>query len=319
VAERRQGRTAEERDGAELGLGGENAQRSRGRLLDRNGRFNVRRAGGPWWERISYLALLNLPWPTFFLVLSAVYVISNVVFAGAYLLCGPHTLAATGPEDGMPYVWRAFFFSVQTLSTIGYGALVPVGMRANLLVAVESVYGLLAYALITGLFFARFSRIRARIRFSKFAVVTRRGGRSFLHIRVTNVSRSEIIELSARVLFSYFEGEQGSAVRKFAPVAIEPTSVAFFPLAWTISHTIDERSPLMGMTAEQMRESQAEILVLLTGMDDSSAQTINARTSYVSTEMAFQQRYADMFVRDGAGAIVGIDLQRFDEVQPDGL
>ncbi len=303
---------------SDLGLGGEHGRSSRRRLLNRDGRFNVQRSGAPWWERISYLALLNMAWPEFFLVLTLVYVASNVLFAGAYVLCGSHTLAVNGPDDGTPYAWRAFFFSVQTLSTIGYGSLVPMGMRANILVAIESVYGLLSYALITGLFFARFSRIRARIRFSKVAVVTRRGERSYLHIRLTNVSRSEIIEVSGRVLFSHFEGERGAEVRRYAPVAIEPKSVAFLPLSWTISHVIDESSPLYELTLEQMRERRVELLVLLTGMDDSSAQTINARTSYMADEIAFGHGYADMFQRDGDGAILGIDLQRFDEVRPDG-
>ena len=141
------------------------------RMMNKDGSFNSGKRALAWHERLTYNGLLTVSWPRFFLFLIAVYCFSNVMFAALFLLCGPSALSSNGPDTGLGLILRSFFFSVQTLSTIGYGALVPVGTAANVLVAIESIYGLLAYSLITGLFFARFSRIRARLRFSRLAVI----------------------------------------------------------------------------------------------------------------------------------------------------
>jgi len=143
------------------------------RLMNRDGSFNTFRAGSRL-DSVSYLSLLTMSWARFFSLIATLHLVSNLLFGMAYFLCGPGALSTNGPIAHVNHLWTCFFFSIQTLSTIGYGGLVPISLAANLLVAIESIYGLLAYALITGLFFARVSRTRARIRFSKTAVIARR-------------------------------------------------------------------------------------------------------------------------------------------------
>jgi len=232
-----------------------------------------------------------------------------------FLCCGPTALSSSGPDTGLGPISRSFFFSVQTLSTIGYGALVPVGETANLLVAAESIYGLLAYALITGLFFARFSRIRARLRFSHVAVICSQNERRSLQIRTTNWSSGQVIELSARVLYSYLTGPDNSAVRKFAPLSMEPQSVAFMPLAWTLHHAIDPDSPLFDLDSQKCRSAHGELLVVIKGVDEGSGQVVYARTSYTSDEIEFDGSFEDMYERDMSGRVLRVDMSRFDKVQ----
>jgi len=287
---------------------------SRYRMMNRDGSFNTRRRYKALYERISYLAFLTMPWGRFFALLGGVYLLSNLLFAGLFLLCGPGALANNGPASHVNPFLRSFFFSVQTLSTIGYGALVPVGTAANLLVSLESVYGVLAYALITGLFFARFSRIRGRLQFSRIAVIGSDDARRVLRMRITNVSSSEVVELTARVLFSHLAGPPGALIRKFQPLSVEPHSIAFMPLAWTLEHEISHDSPLFGIREVDWRERKDELLVLIKGMDESSGQTIHARCSYAAEEVVFDASYRDMFDRDEAGRVVSIDMDRFDKV-----
>ena len=256
-----------------------------------------------------------MSWPRFFLTLVVVYCFSNVLFAALFLFCGPSALSSNGPDTGLGSISRSFFFSVQTLSTIGYGALIPVGQIANLLVAIESVYGLLAYALITGLFFARFSRIRARLRFSHVAVVCSQNETRSLQIRVTNWSSGQVIELSARVLYSYLSGPENSAVRKFDTLLVEPQSVAFMPLAWTLNHSTGPGSPLFDLDSQSFRSVHGEVLVLIKGVDEGSGQVVYARTSYTSQEIEFDACYRDMFKRDPSGRVISLDMTRFDEFQ----
>lgn len=285
------------------------------RFMNKDGSFNsgVRRVA--WYERLNYLGLLTVSWPRFLSTLFAVYCISNVLFATCFLLCGPTALAGNGPDVGLGPLSRSFFFSVQTLSTIGYGVLVPVGETANILVAIESIYGLLAYALITGLFFARFSLIRARLRFSRTAVICRNDRTRSLRIRITNWSSGQLIELSARVLYSYLSGPEASAVRRFAPLSVEPQSIAFMPLAWTLHHAIDSESPLFSLDAQRFESVHGELLVLIKAVDESSSQIVYARTSYTSPEVKFDACYEDMLTRDQRGRVTGIDMNRFDSFQ----
>src|SRR5947209_1164908 len=155
----------------DLGFGSVVAQESRERLLNRDGSFNVERTGLGFWTSLSpYHLLLNLSWPRFLAAIVATYLVVNALFAWAYLLCGPDALdsSAGGNLDGG--FLRAFFFSVQTFATIGYGHITPHGLGANVVVTIESLFGLMGFALATGILFARFSRPTAKVLFSKSAV-----------------------------------------------------------------------------------------------------------------------------------------------------
>ena len=308
--ERRYDPQQESRD---LGFGAVVSQQRRLRLLNQDGSFNVRRVEPGLWQRLaSYHGLLTMPWPRFFAVIFAGYLAINSVFAGAYLLCGPGAL--TGDDRTVPFL-RAFFFSVHTFATIGYGNVAPMGLAANLVVTVEAMVGLLSLALATGLVFARFSRPHARLLYSRCAVLAPYRGITAFEFRVVNASNSELIELTARVVLSRFEEEEGGGrQRRYYPLPLERESVAFFPLSWTVVHPIDETSPLYGWDREQLVAAEAEFLVLITGVDESFAQVVHSRTSYTAEEVVGNARFRSMF-RSGDGAL-GVDIEKLHEIEP---
>lgn len=301
----------------DLGFGSVVARESRQRLLNHDGSFNVRRDGLPWSERIApYHALLSMTWPRFLWVVLGAYVALNVAFALAYLACGPRALidpSGTVPDGALT---RAFFFSVETFGTIGYGAVAPSGLAANLVMSVEALVSLLVAALTTGIVFARFSRPTAAIRFSRQAVVAPYLGGEAFQFRIANTRRSEIVQLEARVLLSRMETDaEGRRLRRFAPLQLERDRVVFFPLSWTIVHPIDERSPLWGMTQGDLAASEAEILVLLSGLEETFSATVHARTSYRADEIRWHARYANVFNPPRPDGTLSIDIGRLHEVE----
>ncbi len=303
----------EERD---LGFGSVVARESRQRLLNRDGSFSVTRTGLGFWAMINpYHALLTMSWMKFLSLAAGFYLLVNALFACGYLLCGPGALQ--GPQDGRIHseFLRAYFFSVQTLATIGYGHISPAGLEANLLVTVESLVGLMGFALVTGMLFARFSRPTAKILFSNTAVIAPYRSITAFEFRIANQRSNQIVELEARVLYSRLEMSEGRRVRRFYDLNLERQKVIFFPLSWTIVHPIDEASPLSGVTDQDLRASDAEFLILLTGIDETFSQTVHARSSYKPHEVAWNARFADIFKRPEKEGPLTIDVGRIHQIE----
>ncbi len=248
---------------------------------------------------------------------AAVYLTLNGCFAILYDACGPDGLVNTlNTGINTPFL-KAFFFSIHTSATIGYGSTVPVGLATNILVALESVVSLLGLAVVTGLVFARFSRPVADILFSQNAVMSWIGNRRAFEFRIINTRNNQIIDLHVRLLVSRFEANaSGIAVRRYYPLSLERESVVFFPLSWTIVHIVDENSPLYGVTQDQLCASGAEFLILLTGMDETFSQVVNARSSYRADEIIWDAKFTDIFLYDPEGRMAGIDMKRFHDTEP---
>ena len=255
----------------DLGFGSEVARGSHKRLLNRDGSFNVIRFGlRPFASLSIYHWSLSASWPRFLGMLAVAYLGINTLFAFGYILCGVNALRGEAVGSSSEVFMRAFFFSVQTFATIGYGHVIAFGIAANVLVTLEAFLNIVGVALSTGVVFARFSRPTAKIIYSRHAVVAPYKGISALEFRIANARTSQIIELEAKVILSRIEASGEGLVRKFRDLDLERTRVTFFPLSWTLVHPIDERSPLMGMQYEDLLESNTEILILLTGRRDLS-------------------------------------------------
>jgi inward rectifier potassium channel len=306
--------SARDRD---LGFGSVVSRESRQRLLNHDGSFNVARYGLGFLESFApYHLLLTISWTGFLGIVSATYLALNIVFAIAYLACGSDALIGEGAAMLGGVFSRAFFFSIQTFATIGYGQIAPNGMAANLVVTVEALVGVMYQALATGLLFARFTRPTAALLFSRNAVVGPYGGGDGLMFRIVNGRRNEIIELEAQVLFSAMEGDsRGGTVRRYTPLTLERNKVMFFPLSWTIVHPIDETSPLSGRTPADLERSEAEILVLLAGVDQALEQTVHVRTSYRADEIVWNARFRSMFLQPDARSRVSVDISRIHEIE----
>jgi inward rectifier potassium channel len=314
-----------DQDLRDLGFGTVVSRESRQRLLNRDGTFNVERKGLSFWSSFSlYHALLTMSWRKFFLLAVGWYAVVNTIFALVYLGCGPGALASTTPGiEGHAFL-RAYFFSVETLSTIGYGNIVPTGIAPNIIVMIEALVGLMGIATLTGLLFARLSRPTAKVLFSKNAVIAPYQSISALEFRVANARSNELIEVSAKVMLSRFENVDGVSTRRYYLLPLERDSVVFLPLTWTVVHPIDDSSPLHGETPESLRSSLSEILVLLRGFDEIFSTTVQTRTSYIRDEIIWGARFANAFMVDAAESFarssgsgkVAVDMRMFDKIEP---
>jgi inward rectifier potassium channel len=290
-------------------VGGLNEQR----LLNRDGTFNSRRRGLPFLASLSvYHHLLSISWTRFLAIIVGGYLTVNTLFALTYMACGPDSLTGAVPTTtGGPF-WRAFFFSVETVATIGYGNIAPNGMAAHLVMTTESLVGLFIFALVAGILFARFSRPTAAVMFSTRAVVAPYHGKTAFMFRTTNARTNQLVELEAKVLFSRIEG----SVRKYDQLTLERTRVVFFPLSWTIVHPIDEKSPMFGMTHQELDAKDAEFMILLAGVDETFSQTVHARSSYKPEEIVFGHRFVNIYNPIDSKGVVSIDVRKLSDTEP---
>lgn len=300
--------TSIEKQNRDLGFGSVLSGRRQLRLLNRDGSFNVHRQKPKWWRRIAtYHFLLNMSWPRFFAVVLVGFVVINTVFATAYYLAGPKTVQG---EVGVNNQFlRCFFFSVDTFATIGYGNLSPAGVTAHVIVSTEALFGLMTFAIATGLVFAKFARPVANIVYSKNAIMAPYRGITAFMFRVINGSHNQLIDLEARIVFTRFEDSQ----RKYYPLTLERDRVSFFPASWTVVHPIDNASPLYGSTPEELIAASAEFLVLITATDETFSTTVQSRSSYTAEEIVWGARFANLF-QDG-DRVLTIDMNRFHAVE----
>ena len=305
-----------EEESRDLGFGAVVARESHERLLNPDGSFNVARRGLSFWASLNpYHTLLTMSWPKFLGFVALLYTGTNIVFAFAFLLCGPGALNSPSDVGLGNHFLRAFFFSVDTLATIGYGNISPSGTTAHTIVAIEAFAGLLGVALITGLVFARFSRPTAQIIFSRMAVIAPYRGTTAFMFRIANARSNQIVELNCKVLFARFEDEDGQSIRRFYPLELERDRVVFFPLSWTVVHPVDESSPLYHLTADDLRRSSAEFLILLSGMDETFSQTVHTRSSYHATDIVWDARFANVFNRRTGQERLTIDVRRLHDIE----
>jgi inward rectifier potassium channel len=241
---------------------------------------------------------------------AVIFLVINAGFAVAYLL----TDGISGARRGS--FWDAFFFSVQTMGTIGYGTMSPANFAANVLVTLESMVGLLGLAMVTGLVFAKFSRPVARVMFSKVAVITHRDGVPTLMLRVANERANHIVEAQLRLALLRNERTlEGEWVRRIQDLSLVRSQSPAFTLSWTVLHPILPNSPLYGATAQKMAEQEYEIIVTLTGIDETLSQNIHARHSYQAGEIVWNARFADVLtiLPDGRRQL---NYAKFHEVIP---
>lgn len=269
----------------------------------------VRGAQAAWFDN-AYHAFLRASWPVALGAIVATFLLSNTLFATAYVLVGG---VANMPAGS----WRsAFFFSVQTLATIGYGGMSPTSDAANVVVVVEAVYGLLFTALSTGAVFAKFSQPRARIAFSKFVCVTQHEGKPTLMLRIGNARGNRVLEANVRLDLSVTrrtqEGRTFYSMSELTPVRARIPALS---RSFSVMHVIDSSSPLHGMTMEDVVRAEVELLVTITGLDDTTGQTMHGQELYESDRIRVGHHPADMLSEE-EGQLV-LDVAKFHEVEPD--
>lgn len=283
------------------------------RVINKDGTFNVRRRGATWRDFHPYLILINMEWVPFFGIVFLGYLVVNTVFALAYFSLGPgHLLGGDASTESGRFL-NDFFFSAHTLSTVGYGSISPKSLESNIVAAVESLVGVLGFAVATGLLFGRVSRPSAKIGFSEKMLVTPYQDGQSLQFRVVNRRRNDLMEIQARVMLMTVEEKDGQPTRQYRQLKLEREQVLFMPLTWTVVHPIDGESPMFGLNVQDLERLQAEVMILLKAYDDTFSQTVLARYSYRYDEIAWNQHFAPAFSVDLGGDLV-LELQKVGEL-----
>lgn len=281
------------------------------RLLNQDGSFNVVRSGNWTWN--PYQSLVEMAWSKFIVLVFLFYIVVNFIFALLFYLAGPEQYNGLGDNSEMGKFIDLFFFSAQTLTTVGYGHISPKGIWASSLASLEALLGLMSFALVTGLLFARFSRPMSRILFSKKAVISPfKEGHAFM-FRIANMRNNSIINLEAKVTVAWLEENHGNFTRKFRSLPLDRESVILFPLNWTIVHPIDENSPLHNKIGEELEKMQPEFIILISGYDETFSQNVHSKTSYRYADLVCGGKFKPMYYEENGHTVLQLDL--IDEIE----
>lgn len=303
------------RDYSELGFG-TRAVDSNSRYINRDGTFNVVKAGLPYFKRASiYHDLITMKASHFVALILIFYFLMNLFFACIYYAIGTEHLAGIGPENTIGSFWEAFFFSSQTFTTVGYGRISPTGMVTNIVAAIESLSGLMTLALATGLLYGRFSRAKADLVFSRQALIAPYKDINALMFRVAHVKKHVLNNVEVQVVASMnVIDDNGNTLRRFFTLNLELSKINFLSLTWTIVHPINDESPLRGMTPEDLKASDMELMILLRGFDDTFSQDVHKRSSYKHTEVVWGAKFVSLLGNVQNGKVI-LDLSRISEYQ----
>lgn len=275
------------------------------------GQIPLSSSGGLRASQDLYHALLVMSWGRLLTLFVAAYLLLNLLFGAAYWAL-PGAVQGARPGDFADHL----FFSFQTISTVGYGGMAPGSGAGHALVVVELVVGLLLVALATGLFFAKFSRPTARVLFSRPAVIRGYQGRPTFMIRVGNLRANRIVDARLRITLILDERTpEGDELRRFHDLELVRDLAPMLALSWTIFHVIDEGSPLLGLDLEELRRRDALVVVSLSGLDETFAQTVHASWTYQVDDLHFGRAFADVYTKlpDGTRHL---DLTRFHDLAP---
>ncbi|WP_295619813.1 ion channel [Chamaesiphon sp. GL140_3_metabinner_50] len=268
------------------------------KIENKDGRFVIHGMGN-WYHqwRDPYHLLLTIPWMGFAVIVSVAYLCINALFAFAYLAGGD---CLEGARAGL--FSDAFFFSVQTLASIGYGAIHPKTFYANSIVTLESITSLLLIAVLTGIAFARFSRPIAKLLFSKFTIITSHNSQPTLMFRVANERNNFILEAHAQIYLIIDEiTHEGDSMRRIHELKLLRQRTPSLVLTWTVMHHIDADSPLYGLDAGDLKRLNANISVLIGGVDESVAYAITARYIYNTEDILFDRKFTNLIQKSANG------------------
>lgn len=298
----------------ELGFGS-NVKAKSARFVNKDGTFNVKRTGLSALQNLHiYHALIGMSWTRFTVVTLSFYTLINLIFAFLYVIVGVEHLVGVIGINFVEKFWEAFFFSAQTLTTVGYGRISPVGFTSSMIAAIESMFGLMGFAIVTGILYGRFSRPTAKIIFSEHAIIAPYKGINAFEFRIVNQRKNQLIEVEVQVLLSMNKVVDGQRKGVFLDLNLEAKRVNFFPLPWTIVHPIDENSPIFGFTSQDLIDADAEIIIMVKAYDDTFSQNIYKRYSYTASEIVWGAKF-NIIYKNGNDGYVNLMLNQFQEIE----
>jgi inward rectifier potassium channel len=283
------------------------------RFLNKDGTVNIRRLDGDFFWRIDpYHSLITMSWKRFILMVLIGYMMANVIFASLYYWAGPHNFGNLTHKDSLHEFLELFFFSAQTLTTVGYGYIYPKGTLVSTIAAIESMTGLLTFALATGILYGRFSRPQAHIRYTKHCVIAPYEGITGFMFRMANITQNELIETEIKVIL--VKNDLKTNQREFLPLTLEVDKISFMALSWTIVHPVDDKSPMYKLTKEDLIEADAEFMILFKAINDTYSDTVYSRTSYKAHELIENAKFIPL-QRTQRGNKVTVDLRKLDAIE----
>jgi inward rectifier potassium channel len=269
--------------------------------------------GTGFWRDL-YHRCMSVHWPGFFASAALIFIVLNTVFAFLFWL-GNDPIANVAPD--LPLPLSLFYFSIETLATVGYGDMHPQTNYGHVVATVEIFTGMSFLAVMTGLIFARFSRPRAHFVFAKHPVITPYQGIPTLMVRIANARHNTISQATAQLwVFKLEQTQEGEEFRRFYQLKLDRSEHPMFLLSWTLLHIIDETSPIFGMTADDFVDAEGALVLNVGGVDDSSAQRLYARQLYARSDIRWQHRYRDITGMSPSGRLV-LDYTKFHDVVPD--
>ena len=288
-----------------------------GRFLNKSGKPNIEKRGIGFFERMNwYHTLLQLPRWKFLLLLLTFYGIINLLFAFVYYSIGIKNLEGIRAANKLEEFGEAYFFSAQTFTTVGYGRISPHGFAASSIAAVEALVGLLSFAIATGLFYGRFSKPRAFLRFSENAIIAPFKDGIALMMRVAPYKNNNLSEVEAKLTAGLMLEENGKLVNKFFRMELEYSSINSLSLSWTIVHPINEDSPFFKFSATDFGSFDGEVILYIKAFDDLFSNTVIARTSYTLKEIVVGAKFNPMYHRDAERNKTILDLDKINSFRP---
>lgn len=281
------------------------------RFLLSDGTFNVKKVSKHRWNQFNiYHWITSISWPEYFLAISSLYLGSNIVFATIYFCIGPEHIAGIATGTPMKQWISCFFFSAQTITTVGYGGMHPVSIASSTVAALEAYMGLMIFALATGSLYSRFSKPHTKIRYSEKMIISAHEGKKALMFMLANEYHTTLMEVEATVNLSWLDTSISPAKRRFTLLKLEIPKITMFATNWVVVHVIDENSPLFKLTNEDCIQESIQIFVLIKAFDDTFSQTIYSRKSYLSNELIWGAKFSRPYYQDPKSDKVILDLDQ---------
>lgn len=284
------------------------------RLVNKDGEVNIIRTGLPFIQRFSVFHwLINMSWPLFFSFIFLGYILVNAGFGFLYVAFGIDGLSGDHPADYIGQFLDAFYFSSQTLTTLGYGAISPISTAHNLLATFESFLGLLSFATISGLLYGRFSKPQAKMLFTKNVLISPyKEGERGLMVRLVNKNDDQLINVNASLILSWLEDYQNKPTRRFKKLDLEISHIDMLASSWTVVHPISENSPFVGWNMDILEELKVELILQVDAYDQTYSQQIHTRTSYRYDEFIWGAKFRSVLGSNEEGKSI-LKLDEFDD------
>ena len=280
------------------GFGSETSTQG-GRFISRDGHPNVTLQGASFLDTVSwYHTLLSISRVKFLVLVFAFYFLINLVFATIYYGIGVDHLRGITAVDEIDRFGQAFFFSIQTYTTVGYGHINPSGFLTSFVAAIEALFGLLSFAIATGLFYGRFSKPKAYIKFSDNALISPFKEGTALMFRVCPHKNTDLTDVEAKITLAYQQEENGQKINTFYPLDLEYARINTLTLSWTVVHPITENSPLFGLTEADFKSQSGEIIIIIKSFEEMFSTSVSKRASYIFSDIVYGAKFEPMFSRD---------------------